>query len=80
MPEQVHGHEVMAMMMESGKAYTRESLRADIVARFGGEARFYTCSASNLTPDELITFLERRGKFIDAAGGFTTDRANMCDH
>lgn len=80
MPEQIHGHEVMAMMMESGKAYTRDSLRADIVARFGSGARFYTCSATNLTPDELITFLERRGKFVDAAGGFTTDHAKMCDH
>ncbi len=80
MSEQIHGHEVMAMMMESGKAYTREALRADIVARFGANARFYTCSARNLTPDELITFLERRGKFIDAAGGFTTDEGKMCNH
>ncbi len=80
MPEQIHGHEVMAMMIESGKIYTRESLRAEIVERFGKKARFYTCSAENMTPDELISFLQARGKFRDAAGGFKTDRDELCDH
>jgi len=43
----------MQMMLQSGKAYSRESLRADIVATFGPEARFFTCSAENLTPEGL---------------------------
>ncbi len=59
MAERVHGHEVMAMMVESGTGYTRESLRAAIVERFGPDTRFYTCSADRMTPDELITFLRR---------------------
>ena len=80
MPEQVHGHEVMAMMIQSGKAYTRDSLRADIVERFGKAARFCTCSADNMTPDELITFLQARGKFVDGDGGFKTDQGKICDH
>ena len=80
MPEQVHGHEVMAMMIESGKVYTRASLQADIIERFGEGTRFYTCSAEHMTADELISFLEARGKFHDAAGGFNTDQGKMCDH
>jgi probable metal-binding protein len=80
MPKQVHGHEVMDMMAQSGKAYTQDSLRADIVARFGADARFYTCSADNLTPDELIAFLEGRGKFVAVRGGFTTDHDKACEH
>jgi probable metal-binding protein len=80
MPERIHGHDVMAMMIESGKAYTRESLRAAIVEEFGEEARFYTCSAENMTPDELITFLQARGKFIDDDDGFQTDKSKICDH
>ena len=32
---QVHGHEVMHMMLEQGKAYTRETLREAMVERFG---------------------------------------------
>jgi probable metal-binding protein len=76
----IHGHEVMRMMIESGKVYTRDSLRAAIVERFGKEARFYTCAADSMTPDELIAFLRARGKFLDDAGGFTTDERKICDH
>lgn len=80
MRAQIHGHEVMAMMIESGTPYTRESLRAAIVARFGADATFYTCSAEHMTPDELITFLQARGKFVAADGGFQTDASKVCDH
>lgn len=80
MSQPVHGHEVMQMMIESGKAYTRDSLRADILDRFGPEARFYTCSAEGMSADELIDFLEARGKFRSDADGFTTDPSKICNH
>ena len=80
MSERVHGHEVMEMMVESGTVYTRESLRAAIVERFGPDTRFYTCSADGMTPDDLITFLEARGKFVPAPDGFTTDESKLCSH
>lgn len=79
-PSEVHGHDVMNMMLESRLTYTRESLAAAIVARFGAGARFHTCSASGMTPDQLITFLEERDKFTPAAGGFRIEPENMCRH
>jgi probable metal-binding protein len=36
--EQIHGHEVIQMMLQSGKAYTRVSLLTDIVATFGPDS------------------------------------------
>jgi probable metal-binding protein len=80
MPEQIHGHEVMQMMIEGGKAYTKETLRPAIIERFGADARFYTCSAENMTPDELIAFLGSRGKFGAAGEGFSTATDKVCDH
>lgn len=80
MPEQIHGHEVMKMMIESKKVYTHDSLRTDIVKTFGENTRFYTCSAENMTPDELIAFLNSRDKFLDRDGGFNTDPDKICDH
>lgn len=80
MPEQVHGHEVMQMMIDDGRIYTRAMLRAAIVDRFGEETRFYTCSAQGMTADELVTFLERRGKFIADGEGFRTEADRMCQH
>ena len=80
MSESIHGHEVMQMMIESGEAYTRDSLRADIIRRFGEDARFHTCSAENMTAEELIEFLAARGKFTDSGDGFQTDASKICDH
>lgn len=80
MSEQIHGHEVMAMMMEEGRVYTRATLRAAIVERFGEEARFFTCSAANMTAEELIGFLAGRGKFIEEDEGLRMEPDRMCQH
>lgn len=75
-----HGHEVMQMMLQSGKIYTRETLIQDIEEVFGKEATFHTCSAINMTADELIDFLDSRGKILPMDQGFTTDPSKICNH
>ena len=80
MPEPVHGHEVMRMMIDEGRVYTKATLCAAIVERFGEETRFYTCSAENMTADELVAFLEVRGKFIPEGEGFRTEPDRVCNH
>ena len=77
MPESVHGHEVMRKMIESGQAYTRDSLRIAITAWFGETARFHTCSAENMTADELIACLAARRKFYSEDAGFKVDEAEI---
>ena len=79
MTSSIHGHEVLQMMLASGKQYTKDSLQADILARFGGEARFHTCSADNLTAAELIEFLDGRGKFTNGENGFQTESTKICN-
>ncbi len=78
MSEPVHGHEVIRMMIESGAVYTKESLRAAIVEKYGEDVRFCTCSAEDLSPDELIAFLESVGKLTPAEGGFRMEAADNC--
>lgn len=80
MPEQIHGHEVMKMMIDAGKVYTKDTLRAAMAERFGAQARFYTCSAENMAADELIAFLAARGKFLDEGDGFKTEPGRICQH
>ena len=80
MSSEVHGHDVIDMILESQQPYTRESLAAAIVARFGLETRFHTCSAAGMTAPELVTFLEERGKFMPLDDGFTVDPARVCSH
>jgi len=53
---------------------------AAIVARFGAQSRFHTCSAEGMTPDELLDFLGARGKFIEDGEGIRTERSRICEH
>jgi probable metal-binding protein len=78
--QQIHGHEVIQMMLQSGKVYTRSSLLADIIATFSPNARFYTCSAQNLTPDGIIDFLKAKGKFAPIEEGFQISPDRVCNH
>ncbi len=80
MAEQIHGHEVMEMMIESGQTYTKESLKSEIISKFGEDARFFTCSAENMSAQEIIDFLETKGKFVSQEDGFKTDVDNICNH
>lgn len=77
---QVHGHDVIAMMRESTQPFTRETLVAAILARFGPDARFFTCSAEGMTADELIEFLAARQKFQPAGEGFEVNPNRVCQH
>jgi probable metal-binding protein len=76
----IHGHEVMRMMLESGEVYDEARLEAAIHAKFGASARFCTCSASGMTARQLIEFLAAKGKFVPTSEGFSTDPAKICDH
>jgi probable metal-binding protein len=74
----IHGHQVLQMMLDSGKSFTRQTLTEQILKQFGPQARFNTCSAENLTAAELVSFLESKGKFVPSEGGFTTSADLMC--
>jgi probable metal-binding protein len=76
----IHGHEVMRMMLETGAAFDEASLESAIHARFGESTRFCTCSASGMTARELIQLLAARGKFVSVGEGFSTSAENICNH
>ncbi len=78
--KQIHGHEVMEMMLRTGKKYTQQELKEDILLTFGEDVRFFTCSAENMTAEEIIHFLANKGKFILSDQGFNTHPSKICDH
>ncbi|MBK8575401.1 MAG: YecH family protein [Elusimicrobia bacterium] len=80
MSDSIHGHDVMRMMVEAGRSYTESQLEEAIVQRFGAEARFHTCSASEMTPKELIGFLKMRSKFIEEDNQLSMAGKNICEH
>lgn len=80
MTESIHGHEVMRMMIESEKEFTKERLAITIKEKFGAGARFHTCAADDMTAEALIDFLESKGKFVESGKGFKTDKDKICNH
>ena len=77
---QIHGHEVMEMMLASGKTYTEDTLVQDIITKFGSQARFFTCSAEDMDAKQMVKFLATRGKLVHRDGGFQTSKDVMCQH
>jgi len=80
METQIHGHDVLDMMIASGESHTRASLAEAIHAKFGPEARYHTCSADDMTAEQLIDFLAARGKFIGSETGFRVNADRVCQH
>jgi probable metal-binding protein len=79
--ESVHGHEVLHMILASDEGYTREDLLSDMEKKFGAQARFHTCSASGMNGEELLAFLEERGKFLPSREGrIQTEADRICNH
>ena len=80
MTQSVHGHEVMHFMLEHGGQFTRQSLQEAIIGRFGADTRFHTCSAEDMTAEQLIDFLQAKGKFVASDAGFNTCEEHICQH
>ncbi len=78
--ERVHGHDVMAMMLEAARPFSRDELVAALIERFGPSARFHTCSAQGLTAAQIVEFLDARGKFVQVDGKLTTEPDRICSH
>lgn len=77
----IHGHEVLEMM--DGKDYTESSLLDAIHKKFSTDARFHTCSQSDMNAEQLIAFLKAKGKFKPALTNdsqFTVDTRKICRH
>ena len=66
--ESIHGHNVLNFVQELGQEISRESLLSNIEEHFGTEARFHTCSAENLSSEELVSLFLQTGKLEEVDG------------
>ncbi|MCG9729747.1 YecH family protein [Shewanella sp. Isolate13] len=80
MSDSIHGHQVMELMLAHGQSLTKEALKSLMHKEFGEQARYHTCSAQQMDADELIAFLEKKGKFIHSENGIETAADRICNH
>ena len=76
--QNIHGHAILHLVHESTQPFTRDALRAEVLRRYGRDARFCTCSASAMSFDELLVFLLLRGKLVERGGLIAADISQMC--
>ncbi|GAL05680.1 YecH family metal-binding protein [Photobacterium aphoticum] len=77
---QVHAHNVLNMLLAAETPYTRESLTQAVVAEYGEDVRFHTCSQEGLTLDALLTFLLSRRKVVQDGDTLQANPDRMCNH
>jgi probable metal-binding protein len=65
----VHGHEVIHLIRDAVKPFTRATLAAEVQRRFGAGVTFHTCSAGGMPLDQLLTFLMARQKVVETPSG-----------
>lgn len=80
MSSTVHGHAVLNMILSASQPMTLDALREAVSREFGADARFHTCSADELTLDDLLAFLLARGKLTQTGDTLTAHREAMCAH
>jgi len=67
-------------MLENDNGWTRPALLQAINAKYGDSCRFHTCSAEDMSAEQLIDFLEARGKFVESGEVFNTQASKICNH
>ena len=78
--EQIHGHEIIELVAKDPEGIATAT-HPDIVAgEFGTGARFFTCSAKNMSLPELLTFLGERDKVLLRDGLVFPGGSPACEH
>lgn len=77
---QIHGHEVLKLIINHKIPIKTKELLDKIVASYGEKAKFYTCSEKNLNALELIQFLINKGKILKNNGMLSSELSKICTH
>ena len=77
---QTHGHEIMELVAKYPEGIEVATLTDIVAHEFGTDARFFTCSAENMSLPELLTFLVERDKFQLRDGLVFPGTSPACNH
>ena len=62
MQKSIHGHKVLKLIREHNQPVSKSKLLTTMVQHFGSESRFHTCSAKELSAEQLVELFLDKGK------------------
>jgi probable metal-binding protein len=68
------------MVAESNDGMRLSDLRTELQQKFGPDVRFTNCADAMFTVDELLAFLQARGKISVTEGIARVNARNVCSH
>lgn len=80
MTDSVHGHAVLDVLAASPEPMSRESLREAAARLWGADRRYHTCSASDMSLDDLVEFLLVRRKISEQEHTLIVHPEERCSH
>ncbi|EHN69191.1 YecH family metal-binding protein [Aliivibrio fischeri] len=80
MKQDIHGHVVLNILIDSKEPLPRAQLEEKIESEFGSEVCFHTCSQQDLTLAELLDFLLSKKKIVATEEGLIANPERMCHH
>lgn len=80
MPNVLHAHGLLELLMESDGPVSREALREMVSERFGNDIYFTNCTRQLYTFDQMMEFLETREKIAVENGSLAVQTHNVCEH
>jgi probable metal-binding protein len=80
MAADIHGHAILEHLIEAGGVLSLSALRAFAQATHGSDATYHTCSASQMSFDQLLEFLATRNKVTILGEQVTVHAENLCRH
>lgn len=76
----IHIHDILDMIYTSGKSYTIDSLLDEVKNIYGKDVSFNSCSDNRFGLEEMIGFMQSRGKIEVKGDRIYPAGASYCDH
>lgn len=80
MSNSIHAHEILRLIDSTAPIRGIEDLREQLTECLGPEARFHTCSRTDMSLDDLLIFLYERGKVEERDGRVSVVTDHVCRH
>lgn len=76
----IHIHEVLDIIYNSGKSFTIDSLKEEVMNSYGDDVHFVSCADHKFGIEGMVDFMHERGKIVLEEDRIFPVGSTKCDH